>query len=73
MLNSFKWSYYIRRMRKELEDLELGNYFLGMRVNEDGDGEIRKQDCGLFGTIEQYTLVKTFKIEEIDSYQEENV
>lgn len=51
-MNPYMWSWYIRPLRRDLMDLELGDYLLSF------DGEIRKQDCGLFGTIYDCTLVK---------------
>jgi len=51
-MSPFMWSWYIRPMNEDLMDLELGDYLLSF------NGEIRKQDCGLFGTIYDCTLVK---------------
>jgi len=49
-------SWYLRPLRNDLQDLELGDYIVGM-----SNGEIRKQDAGLFGTIYDMTLVKTLE------------
>lgn len=52
-MNPYIMSYYIRPLREDLQDLELGDYLLGF------NGDIRKQDAGLFGSIYNCTLVKT--------------
>lgn len=51
-MNLLMRSWYIRPLKRDLMDLELGDYLLSF------DGEIRKQDGGLFGTIYDCTLVK---------------
>lgn len=48
----FIMSYYLRPLRKDLQNLKLGDYILGF------NGDIRKQDAGMFGTIYNMTLVK---------------
>ena len=53
-------SWYLRPLRDDLQDLELGDYIVGM-----SNGEIRKQDAGIYGTIYDMTLVKKLNDKEM--------
>ena len=63
-------SWYLREPSKELADLSEGSYLVtgGDRF---GETNIRKEDCGIFGTIYDCTVAKTLKDEKVEKRRKE--